>query len=164
MNTVATPSNQADEISEGQIRSNYRLAPLTEPGLRAEEHAWPAEAEFILSAIETARGVAIDRRAAGRMEFRARASLQLYSDQPGDQPSMLCTRDATTRGIGFIARRRLPLGHGGHLRLRGPNGEDLNIPCTVRRCQETVNGWYEGSISFNREQWAFDRENTKDAD
>jgi len=40
--------------------------------------------------------------------------------------------------------------------LRGPGGEELAVDCTVRRCRETVNGWFEGSLSFNRVQFAFD--------
>ena len=77
---------------------------------------------------------------------------------------VIYTRDVTSRGMGFITRHRLPLGYGGVVHLRGPNGEELCIDCTVRRCRETVHGWFEGSLSFNREQWAFDGENVGDPD
>lgn len=124
----------------------------------------PSEVDFILSALEVAHYSGADRRAVERSVLRTIAELQLYSDRPGDAPWVLYTRDSTIRGLGFISRRRLPLGYGGLLHICGPNGEDLSVACTVRRCYEAVNGWFEGSISFNRDQWAFDRENTSDAD
>ena len=129
-----------------------------------ERDIWPAEAEFILSALETGRAPAANRRASDRVVIRTLAELCLYNDRPGDKPRVLYSRDATTRGLGFITRHRLPLGYGGLIQLRGPNDEDLCIACTIRRCHQTVNGWYQGAINFNREQWAFDRHNTSDAD
>lgn len=131
---------------------------------RMSSTALPAEADFILSALEAARAPVIDRRAVPRLVLRTVAELQLYSDRPGAEPWAIYVRDATTRGLGCISRRRLPLGNGGHLQIFGPNDEQLSIACTIRRCIETVNGWYQGSLSFNREQWAFDMSNTSDAD
>ena len=57
--------------------------------------------------------------------------------------------------MGFVTQQRLPLGYGGVIQIEGPDGQELSIECTVRRCRETVNGWFEGSLSFNREQAAF---------
>lgn len=163
---IDNPKHAAREQTPGEER--YRLTMLNACSLNAHKRATqrtvPAEVDFILSALETARSGSTDRRASGRVVFRTLAELQLYSDSPGEKPWVLYTRDATTRGLGFITRHRLPLGYGGIAHVRGPNGEDLTIPCTVRRCHETVNGWFEGSLSFNREQWAFDRDNTSDAD
>jgi hypothetical protein len=152
---------------------SYRLTTLTACSVerhrskspRHEQAEWPAEADFILSALDTARAAGRpERRAGGRVVLRTLAALELYSDRPGDAPWVLCTRDATTRGLGFISRSRVPLGHGGTIQIRGPHDEALTIACTVRRCHETVNGWFEGSISFNREQWSFDPSHTRDAD
>ena len=134
------------------------------PTRRMSSTALPAEADFILSALEAARAPVIDRRAVPRLVLRTVAELQLYSDRPGAEPWAIYVRDVTTKGLGCISRRRLPLGNGGHLQICGPNGEQLSIACTIRRCIETVNGWYQGSLSFNREQWAFDMNNTNDAD
>lgn len=125
---------------------------------------WPAEAEFIMSALEAARSVPPERRRGDRVVHRALGQLKLFSDRPGTPPWTLYTRDGTPRGLGFITRHRLPLGYGGKVHLRGPNGEELSIDCTVRRCREAVNGWFEGSLSFNREQWAFDAENVRESD
>ena len=86
----------------------YRLTTLTAcvtggrhaKAARHDTEEWPAEADFILSALETARAGTRERRAGGRVILRTLATLELYSDQPGDAPWMLCTRDATTRGLG----------------------------------------------------------------
>jgi hypothetical protein len=48
--------------------------------------AWPAEADFILSALETAQFDAADRRSVNRSVFRALGEMQLFSDRPGDKP------------------------------------------------------------------------------
>jgi hypothetical protein len=96
----------------------------------------------------------VDRRGADRAAFRAVAELKLFSDERGREPWVLYTRDVAPRGMGFITRHRLPLGYGGILRMRGPHGEELAIDCSVRRCRPAVNGWFEGAMSFNREQWS----------
>ena len=152
-------------------RDNYRLNTLTACSIGLQPRSQfrnaprivPAEVDFILSALDTAL-IASERRVAGRVVLRTLAELQLYSDKPGAKPWVIYSRDGTTRGLGFITRHRLPLGYGGLVQLRGPNGEDLSIACTIRRCHESVNGWFEGCLSFNREQWAFDGHNTSDAD
>ena len=155
------PMNAARQRGE---QERYRLAMPPQTMGRPVQRIVPAEVDFILSALETARTVAADRRGSGRVLYRTLAELQLFSDQPGQKPWVIYSRDATTRGMGFITRHRLPLGYGGKVQMRGPNGEDLAIPCTVRRCRESVNGWFEGALSFNRDQWAFDWNNTTDAD
>ena len=121
----------------------------------AAANEWLAEAEFIMSALEAGRSTP-ERRSGERVPHRTLAQLKLFSDRPGTPPWTLYTRDAATRGMGFITRHRLPLGYGGTVHLRGPNGQELAVDCTVRRCRETVNGWFEGSLSFNREQFAFE--------
>ena len=170
---MGTMLNQLDAPSRTNELHRHHLTRLTACPVdhrqtctpQADETVWPAEADFILSALETGQDIEpLERRSSNRLIHRTLAELHLYSDRPGDEPWMLCTRDATTRSLGFISRRRPPLGYGGTIQLRGPNAEQLSIACTVRRCHETVSGWYEGSISFNREQWAFDRLNTSDAD
>ena len=141
---------------------------LSNPHQRIEQLAnsqRPKEVDFILSALEAAHlAPEHDRRSQSRKSIRTTADLQLYSDRPGAAPRELYTRDASSRSMGFISKHRLPLGYGGRLLLQGPHGEDLDIACTVIRCQQTVNGWYEGSMSFNREQFAFDLCNSTDAD
>ena len=116
---------------------------------------WPVEAEFIMSALEAAATPGDRRRPGHRVVHRTLAQLKLFSDLEGRGPWALYTRDGTPRGLGFITRHRLPLGYGGIAHLCGPDGQPLSIECTVRRCRQTVNGWFEGALSFNREQWAF---------
>ena len=141
---------------------------LANPHKRIEQLAEaqrPEEVEFILSALEAGYvAPEHDRRSQTRKTIRTNAEIQLYSDRPGAAPRDIFTRDASSRSMGFISKHRLPLGYGGRVLLRGPHGEDLDIACTVCRCQQTVNGWYEGSLSFNREQFAFDQCNSTDAD
>jgi hypothetical protein len=152
----AVAASGSAAVLEGRPAARRPLPPASAP--------WPAEAEFIMSALEAGRAPADRRRNGERIVHRAVGELKLFSDRPGAGPWTLYTRDATTRGMGFITRHRLPLGYGGILRLRGPNGEELSIDCTVRRCRETVHGWFEGSLSFNRDQWAFDAENVTESD
>lgn len=113
------------------------------------------EVDFILSALEAAGHAHLQRRAAPRRSYRVQATLRLYSDEASSPPWVLYTRDACRRGLGFITRHRLPLGYGGVVHLRGPDGRVLEIHCTLSRCRETVNGWFEGALHFNREQYVF---------
>jgi hypothetical protein len=128
-----------------------------EPCDVAAEDTLPAEADFILSALEAAHAAKprlIERRETGRMAFRAVARLRLFCDLPGAEPWMLYSRDATTRSLGFITRHRLPLGYGGVVTLVGPDQREIKADCVLHRCRETVSDWFEGSLTFNREQWA----------
>lgn len=141
-----------------------RVSPLLPPS-EAEYGSiasWPIEAAFILSALDAGREPSLDRRVLDRTLYRTTAELKLFSDDRDRSPWILYTRDVATRGIGFITRHQLPLGYGGMLRLRGPKGEELSIDCTVRRCRQTVNGWFDGALSFNREQWPLGGENFLD--
>ena len=73
-------------------------------------------------------------------------------------PTRLYTRDVSRRGLGFITRTALPLGHGGILELTAPDGSVLNLHCTLLRCRASVQEWYEGTLHFNRDQPEFDCE------
>lgn len=126
--------------------------PDTEPAKSDKELA--AEIELILSAME-AGSAHDDRRQHPRVTYRVRASLRLFSDPPGAEPWQLHTRDVSTRGLGFITRDRLPLGYGGTVEMPGPTGRPVTINATLFRCREIGNGWFEGALYFNREQWLF---------
>jgi hypothetical protein len=126
------------------------------PQSRSED-LWPIEVDLILSAMDAASSKAdLDRRQRYRVAYRVRAELRLFSDPPQSDPSVLYTRDVDPRGIGFITPHRLPLGYGGTIELLAPSGRKLRIECTLFRCRQTVEGWFEGALYFNREQSAFD--------
>ena len=116
---------------------------------------WPAEAEIVLSALEVAGVSHDDRRRHPRRRYRVVADLHLFSDAPGTPLWRLYTRDVSVRGLGFITRDRLPLGYGGVVQLAAPSGRSMSINGTLFRCREIGNGWFEGALYFNREQWIF---------
>jgi PilZ domain len=119
----------------------------------------PTEADFIISALEAGSHAGFDgkeRRKADRFRYRVAASLKLFSDSPQSPPWTLYVRDVGTGGLGFVTRHRLPLGYGGILTIVAPEGKTLTIDCTLLRCREAIQGWFEGSMYFNREQGAFD--------
>jgi hypothetical protein len=118
---------------------------------------WPCEVRMILSALEAA--VPEDeRRKHDRMPYRVAALLYLFSDGDGAGPWPLFIRDASTRGLGFVSNRRLPLGYGGVVELVSPDGDCVSVHCTLFRCRQAAPGWYEGSLYFNRAQSAFGTE------
>ncbi len=115
--------------------------------------AWPPEVDLILSAMDAAYPRRThDRRASTRSTYRTRAELKLFSDHPLDAPTVLYTRDVQDRGIGFITRERLPLGYAGTVELTLESGEKIRSHCTVYRCRETINGWFEGALHFSQTQ------------
>ena len=123
------------------------------------------QAEFILTALEAAGGTPNDwaeRRQAARIPYRVAGTLKLYSDTDAAEPWVLFTRDVSPRGLGFITPDRLPLGYGGIVEVEGPDGTPLQMECTLLRCRETVNGWYEGAVYFNRPQWRFAKDESNE--
>jgi hypothetical protein len=126
--------------------------PECEPAKSDKELA--AEVELILSAMEA--GLKHDdRRRHPRLRYRVEADLRLFSDADGAGAWKLYTRDVSARGLGFITRERLPLGYGGIVEMPGPTGRQISINVTLFRCREIGNGWFEGALYFNREQWMF---------
>lgn len=124
-------------------------------GLEILSDEWPAEAEIIISALEAASAAVDNRRKHPRMPYRAIADLRLFSDAPGVGPWRLYSRDVSARGLGFVTPHRLPLGYGGTVQLPSPSGRIVTVNGTLFRCREVSNGWFEGALYFNREQWMF---------
>jgi hypothetical protein len=126
-------------------------------------HDWPADLELIISALQAGENLIADPasnplahgRYQSRMDYRVRATLRLFSDNPGTGPWRLFTRDANSRGLGFLTPHRLPLGYGGTVDVIAPNRERLVIPCTLLRCREVASGWFDGALYFNRDQPLF---------
>jgi hypothetical protein len=119
----------------------------------------PAEVELVLSALEAASPSASghdNRRAHPRRRYHVQAELRLFSDSCDAPTRTLYTRDVSVRGLGFITRERLPLGYGGVVNLTTPSGQPTTANGTLFRCREIGNGWFEGALYFNREQWAFE--------
>src|SRR5579863_422248 len=83
---------------------------------------WPPQVELMLSALETGQFTAQGRRKHRRNRYRVKARLRLFSDPPLSSPWTIYTRDADSRGLGFISPHRLPLGYGGFLELPDPEG------------------------------------------
>ena len=127
--------------------------------------SWPPEARLILSALDA--GLAhhtSNRRNRPRTLYQVRAHLQLFSDPEGSPPWRLYTRDVSSRGLGFVTPHRLPLGYGGIVHLRTPDGKPIRAHCTLFRCRQTCQGWYEGALSFHRRQWTLAGEDPQDAE
>ena len=116
---------------------------------------WPPHVQMILSALETARHPASDRRALRRAPYRSKAHLRLFTHAIGAAPALLYTRDACTRGMGFITPHYLPLGYGGRVEILMPDGRLSTAQCTLCRCRQFSPGWYESALNFSREQLEF---------
>ncbi len=119
----------------------------------------PTEAALVMSALEAGIQTRAERRQLRRYIFRSATTLRLFRDEPSAPPSELYTRDINRRGMGFITRHRLPLGYGGVVILPNQDGTASQIHCTLLRCREAAPGWYEGSVSFSRDQPQFDYDN-----
>ena len=122
-----------------------------------DAQAIPADVAMVMSALEAARGVQLERRLTRRVSYRSRTQIRLFRDGPDTQGRVLYTRDINRRGVGFVTEHRLPLGYGGILRLPNEQGKTTEVHCTLLRCREAAPGWYEGSAYFNRDQPQFDR-------
>ena len=140
------------------------VQPTFDDSLLADAGApFPAEVEFLISALEAGPKPLIDRQKARRSQYRVRATLKLFSDAPEAKPALLYTRNVTSQALAFLTNDILTLSHGGILRIPSPSGEVLKINCTVLRCREAAPGWFEGAVYFNRDQAIFSAEAMPDA-
>jgi len=104
---------------------------------------------MILSAMEAAKSSTTDRRDSDRLPHHTRAELRLFADDPLAPATPLFTRDISPAGIGFITRERLPLGYSGIVTYENEDGTRVANACTIFRCREAVNGWFEGALQFS---------------
>lgn len=126
------------------------------------DESWPADVDFIVSALEAAgAGAGFDKRRAVRVPYRAIAHLKLFSAAPDEPAITIYTRDVCPRSLGFVTQTPLPLGYGGILTLKGPDGRELRLDVTLLRCREAVPGWFEGALYFNRQQLSFSPDEMK---
>jgi hypothetical protein len=126
-------------------------------GAHPDTALWPEDVRIIIASLDEAPGTEVERRQARRVPYRSTAYLRLFSDAPGEPKWRLYTRDVGPRSLGFLIDRRLPVGHGGCVELLDPEGELISAECAIYRCREAVPGWYEGALTFNREQFSFAR-------
>jgi PilZ domain len=135
---------------------------ICEPStITQSEEELARQAEFILSALDAGQHRSKERRHAPRVAYRVRAMVRLYSDPDEAQAKTVFTRDVSPRCLGFVTPHRLPLGYGGVLEFEDPEGNPIKLDCTLLRCHETADGWFEGSVYFNRPQWQFSKNNTE---
>ena len=119
------------------------------------DEPFPADVEFVLSALEAGPRPLTDRHRFARARYHARAMLKLFSDGDGASPKLLFTRSVSSQAIGFVTRHPLPLSHGGIVLIPKPRGEMAKVSCTVLRCRLAAPNWYEGAVYFNRPQDCF---------
>jgi hypothetical protein len=119
---------------------------------------WTPEIDLIMSALDAGSGqVKTERRSRERQVHNAIASLRLYADADSPiDPPLLFVRDANARGLGFITQHSLPLGYSGRVSIETPDGELIEVSCTVYRCRPCSGDWYEGALTFSKPQHAFD--------
>ena len=129
-----------------------------EPVVTQSPEELASRAEFIISALDAGQFRRTERRHAPRLPYRVKGALRLYSDPSDAEPKVVFTRDVCPRCLGFVTPHRLPLGYGGVLELEDPDGNLIQLDCTLLRCHETVDGWFEGSVYFNRTQWKFSKD------
>jgi len=135
------------------------VQPSVDDSLIADATApFPAEVEFVISALEAGPKPLIDRQKARRSQYRVRATLKLFSDPPDAKAALLYTRNVTSQALAFLTNDVLTLSHGGILHIPLPSGEVVKINCTVLRYREAAPGWFEGALYFNREQSFFSAE------
>jgi hypothetical protein len=140
------------------------VQPMLDDSLLVDASApFPAEVEFLISALEAGPKPLIDRQKEKRSQYRVRATLKLFSDAPDARPALLYTRNVTSQALAFLTNDVLTLSHGGILRIPSPSGEILKINCTVLRYREAAPGWFEGAVYFNRVQAIFSAESMPDA-
>ncbi len=122
--------------------------PVSDRAEGAKTHSLGAEAQFILSAMEAAGPLDLDRRHQYRVRYRVEATLRLLTEEAHDAPRQVFTRDMTPSALGFISREPLPLGCGARLHLPAPGGGVDVIACNIIRCREMVHGWFDCAGSF----------------
>ncbi len=94
----------------------------------------------------------IDRRQMPRVAFAAAAALAPADATGAVRQPAIRTRDLNPLGLGFVSRQDLSVLGEAVLRLPGPSGRVVCVPCRVRRSRELGNGWFDGLVEFLQPQ------------
>jgi PilZ domain-containing protein len=98
-----------------------------------------------------------ERRQVPRLKYQVVATLEPVAVGPDDV--RVVTRDADSKGTGFVSSGPMEEGSRAVLHLPAPEGqpdaEPQRIECRVRRSREIGNGLFEGSVEFVGEQPQF---------
>ena len=104
------------------------------------------EAEGVLKSLVSAPPTAIERRQTQRQAYNRNAVLRVKGE--GKQASVF-TRDIHNGASGFVTSADVSNVDGATLYLPGPDGNEIQVQCRVRRARPVGKGWFEGFVEFS---------------
>lgn len=108
----------------------------------------PPAAGMAIEKIASGQMPRIDRRRVPRRICRTRAWLEPLDHTGPLRNPIIYTRDVDQFGAGYIAQHDVSAVGKAILHLPITGSRPMRLPCTVRRCRELMNGWFEGVVDF----------------
>lgn len=113
---------------------------------------WPLEIRALLGALSkpSAAVAARDRRAKPRNDFRALGTLWIMQKKRPVAAIPIYLRDYAAGAVSFVGQSCFTVQQPVELEARLADGTLRRVPCTVSRCRQFREGWFEGVLKVQR--------------
>jgi hypothetical protein len=112
---------------------------------------WPLEIRALLGALSKPSAAAVrDRRAKPRNHFRALATLWIMQKKCPVAAIPVYLRDYAAGAVSFVGQSCFTGEQRVELETRLPDGTLRRVPCTVSRCRQFREGWFEGVLKVQK--------------
>ena len=113
---------------------------------------WPAGAIQAIFALGTSGTDLVEKRKLPRSSYAVDIQVLL---QGADFNVTAYTHSVSPDAVSFVIDHALPIGRRGTLHIPQPDGREMELAFTIRRCRKLSNGWFDISAHFQRRQLAF---------
>jgi hypothetical protein len=107
------------------------------------------EIRALLGSLQTQAYCPSERRRGGaRWRYEVEATLWYRDEEKQVRQTPVYTRDASARGIAFLAQLNFRVGQSIILELPSKSGLPQKFQGHIRRCRQFRDGWFEGVVLF----------------
>ena len=112
---------------------------------------WPLEIRALLGALgKPSADAERDRRAKARTDFRALATLWIMQNKRPAAAIPVYLRDYAAGAVSFVGQSCFKTAQPVELETRLADGTLRRVSCTVRRCRQFRDGWFEGVLRVQK--------------
>lgn len=111
-------------------------------------HKWPLEIRCLLESLSRPAPVGQERRVRKRIPLQVAANIRFQPDPANPHTEIVDAylRDYDERAVAFVTAQFFAVGQTVELHIPVSDGTTKKARCTIGRCRQFSNGWFEGVL------------------